>query len=132
MQWPLRSIYHILIISASFNISDWRLVLYLEQKKYDIMPSGAVIRTFTVLSSTNITKEDRDKYAIIIAKFDAFFQVRKNVIFERAKFNRRNQKEGESAEQYITALYSLVETYEYGTLKVEMLRDRIVVGIRDT
>ena len=85
-----------------------------------------------VLSSTNITKEDRDKYDTVIAKFDAFFQVRKNVIFERAKFNRRIQKEGESAEQYITALYSLVETCEYGTLKEEMLRDRIVMGIRDT
>ena len=41
MQWLLRSIYHVLIISASFNISDWRLALYLEQKKYDTMPSGA-------------------------------------------------------------------------------------------
>ena len=35
------AIYNILIISASFNISDWRLALYLEQKKYDTMPSGA-------------------------------------------------------------------------------------------
>ena len=41
-------------------------------------------------------------------------------------------KEGESAEPYITALCSLVETCEYGALKEEMLRDRIVVGIRDT
>ena len=41
MQWPLCSICHVLIISASFNISDWRLALYLEQKKYDTMPSGA-------------------------------------------------------------------------------------------
>ena len=33
--------YDVLIISASFNISDWRLALYLERKKYDTMPSGA-------------------------------------------------------------------------------------------
>ena len=85
-----------------------------------------------VLTSTNIKDDDRKKYDAVIAKFDAFFQVRKNVIFERAKFNRRNQKEGESVEQYITALYSLVESCEYGALKEEMLRDRIVVGIRDT
>ena len=85
-----------------------------------------------VLSSTNITEADREKYNSVVAKFDAFFQVRKNVIFERAKFNRRVQREGESAEQFITALYSLVETCDYGTLKDEMLRDRIVVGIRNT
>ena len=34
-------------------------------------------------------------------------------------------------EQYITALYSPVETCNYGMLK-EMLRDRLVVGIADS
>lgn len=85
-----------------------------------------------VLTSTNITDESRKKYSEVMAKFDTFFNVRRNVIFERARFNRRNQGQNESAEQYITALYSLVETCEYGDLRDEMLRDRIVVGIRDT
>ena len=40
-------------------------------------------------------------------KFEEFFKVRRNVIFERARFNRRNQLSGESAEQYITTLYTL-------------------------
>jgi hypothetical protein len=84
-----------------------------------------------VLASTNITAEGKKKYATVLEKFDAFFQVRKNVIFERARFNHRNQLEGESIEQYITALYRLVDSCEYGALKEEMLRDRIVVGIRD-
>ena len=65
-------------------------------------------------------------------KLDEFFKVRRNVIFERARFNRRVQKEGESADQFITALYELIETCEYGDLKGEMLRDRIVVGLRNT
>ena len=56
---------------------------------------------------------------------------RRNTIFERARFNRRVQKEGESVEQYITELYDLVEFCAYGVLKHEMLRDRLVVGIRD-
>lgn len=43
----------------------------------------------------------------------------------------RCQKEGETAEQYITSLYSLVDTCVYGTLRDQMLRDRLVVGIRD-
>ena len=67
----------------------------------------------------------------MIAKFEEFFRIRRNAIYERARFNRRNQLEGESSEQYITALYELVETCEYGGLQQEMLRDRIVVGIRD-
>ena len=84
-----------------------------------------------VLTSTNITEADRKKYDAVVEKFDSFFNVRRNVIYERARFNRRDQLEGESAEQYITCLYSLIETCEYGTFKEEMLRDRLVVGIRD-
>ena len=54
-----------------------------------------------------------------------------NLIFEHAKFNERVQLEAESAEQYITALYQLAETCNYGDKKSEMIRDRLVVGIRD-
>ena len=64
-------------------------------------------------------------------KFDAFFGVRKNVIFERARFNRRKQQEGESAEQFIMELYRLAENCNYGELQSEMIRDRLVVGITD-
>ena len=84
-----------------------------------------------VLTSTDISEENRKRYNSVIAKFDAFFKVRRNVIFERAKFNRRNQLPGELVEQYITELYALVETCEYGDLTDDILRDRIVVGIKN-
>jgi len=58
-----------------------------------------------VLTSTKIAAEDRKKYQSVVKKFDEFFDIRRNVILERAKFNCRNQRVGESAEQYITALY---------------------------
>ena len=64
-------------------------------------------------------------------KCDEFFQVQKNFIFERARFNRQNQLEGESSEQYISELYCLMDNCNYGNLKDELLRDRLVVGIRD-
>ena len=54
-----------------------------------------------VLSSTNITETQRRRYSDVLSKFDSFFHVTKNVIFERARFNRRVQQEGESVEQYI-------------------------------
>ena len=85
-----------------------------------------------VLSSTNATAEERADYDSVLAKFDSFFRVRKNVIYERARFNRRDQQSGETAEQYIMALYDLAEHCDYGALKEELIRDRLVVGIRDT
>ena len=84
-----------------------------------------------VLTSTNITAEERGQYDTVVAKFDSFFGVRRNIIFERARFNRRHQQEGETAEQYIMELYRLAENCDYGPLKDEMIRDRLVVGIRD-
>lgn len=84
-----------------------------------------------VLTSTSITDADRLSYDRVMEKLDEFFKVRRNKIYERAQFNRRDQKKGESAETYITELYKLVESCEYGTMKDELLRDRLVVGIAD-
>ena len=85
-----------------------------------------------VLSSTNISEESRKKYMDVLAKFDAHFKVCKNVIFEHTRFNRQDQQEEESVKQFITSLYSLSENCQYGELKEEMIRDREVVGIRDS
>ena len=85
-----------------------------------------------MLGSTNITKDERKQYSKVLEKFDSHFQVRRNLIFERARFNKRDQREGESAEQYITALYQLAERCEYRDFKSEMIRDKLVVGIRNT
>jgi len=38
---------------------------------------------------------------------------------------------GESVEQFIVEKYNLAEHYNYGELKFEMIRDRLVVGIQD-
>ena len=85
-----------------------------------------------VLVSTGITTDERKKYNDVVSKFEQFFKVRKNTIFERARFSRRNHQEGESAEQYITVLFGLAENCDYGEFKDQMIRDRLVVGIRDS
>lgn len=78
--------------------------------------------------------QDTD-YKTTIEKFNAYFSPRQNYIYERAKFNSRVQEEGESVEDFITALYVLADTcgYElkYPGLKEELIRDRLIVGIRD-
>ena len=82
--------------------------------------------------SANAGEKDRKKLDTVVQKLDDFFQVRKNVIFERDRFNCQNQCEGESAEEYITCLYNLVKNCKYRNLKLEMICDRLVVGIRDS
>lgn len=43
----------------------------------------------------------------------------------------RKQEPGETAEGFITAVHKLAEYCKFGTLRDELIRDRIVVGIRD-
>ena len=70
-----------------------------------------------VLASTNVEEDKRKVYETVVTKFNEFFKVRKNVIYERARFNCLNQLHGETSEQYIMVLYDLVENCEYGTMK---------------
>ena len=69
-----------------------------------------------MLRSTKITKEKIKNYETVSEKFDSLFQVRRNVIFERACFSRQCQFPGESMEQHIVELYNLVEHCNYGDL----------------
>lgn len=54
----------------------------------------------------------------------------KNIIFELARFNRRHQEPGESAEAFITSVHSLAEHCAFGDLREELIIDRIVIGQR--
>ena len=66
----------------------------------------------SVLTTMNATAENRSDYDKVMELLDGYFQVRRNVIFERARFDRRSQLPGESAEEYIMDLYSLAAALE--------------------
>ena len=85
-----------------------------------------IMSSFTFAEGT-----DAMKYDVVKAKFDKHFVAKKNVIYERAKFNQCVQGPDKPVESLITALHCLVEFCEYGQLKEEMIRDRLVVGLRD-
>ena len=85
-----------------------------------------------ILRSCTLTEEVRAQYTGVRDALGDYFTKRRNVIFERARFNMRRQEPGESVDKFITSLYSLAEYCNYGTLHDEMIRDRIVVGISNT
>ena len=53
------------------------------------------------------------------------------MIIEHTKFNKRSQLPDEPVEQFITSLYNLTTDCNFGELKDRLIRDRIVVRIRD-
>ena len=80
-----------------------------------------------LLLSFDLSEADRKKYKPVKDKFDLHFVIKKNVIYERAKFNMRSQKEGEPVDSFITDLYAPVEFCNFGNLRDELIRDRLAV-----
>ena len=78
------------------------------------------------------TADDSAKIMPVLKKFEEYCQPCKNVPFERYRFNRRVQEPGETYDQYRTALLKIAEGCEFQTITPdEILRDRLVFGIRD-
>ena len=62
---------------------------------------------------------DQDKIAPVLQKFAEYCQPRKNVPFERYRFNHRTQEVGESFDQYKTALRKLTDGCDFDTTTPE-------------
>jgi hypothetical protein len=68
----------------------------------------------------------------VLAKFEAYCQPRRNIPFERYRFNRRAQEPGETYDHYRTSLGKIAESCDFASITPdEILRDRLVFGIRD-
>ena len=75
--------------------------------------------------------ETKATYSEVRTALNGYFDVRRNLIVQRALFNKRHQLAGESVDTFIQELYRLAEDCEYGSLKDGLIRDRIVVGVLD-
>lgn len=67
----------------------------------------------------------------MIAKLDAWAEPQKNITMERAKFNSRIQSSTEKFDSFMSDLKRLISTCEYGDLRDEILKDRIVMEVAD-
>uniref|UniRef100_A0A8C6LL46 Uncharacterized protein n=1 Tax=Nothobranchius furzeri TaxID=105023 RepID=A0A8C6LL46_NOTFU len=85
-----------------------------------------------MLRGLDLMGAQRQRYDAVKLRFDRFFVPRKNVIYKWAKFNKRVQQPAEPVDAFIMALYALAENYEYSNLHDELLRDRLVVGLKDS
>lgn len=74
--------------------------------------------------------EDKKKLETIIAKFEAYCNPLKNLVFEHYKFFKRDQLPDETLDQFLVALRQLASTCEFKEKDVLIL-DRIVLGIYD-
>ena len=68
----------------------------------------------------------------VLKKYDEFCTPGTQVIYERYRFNNRNQEPGENISTYLTELRTIAKNCAHDTITPdEILRDRLVLGIRD-
>ena len=77
------------------------------------------------------TGEDRGNIIKILQVLEDFCIGQTNDIYERYTFNKREQEVNETIDSHVASLRSLVKTCRFGGLEEEIIRDRIVLGIRD-
>ena len=78
-----------------------------------------------------VAGEDKEDPVLILKKLKEFCSPRTNLTYERYLFNRYMQGENESFEEFYANIVSLISTCECNTLRDELLRDKIVVGINN-
>jgi len=67
-----------------------------------------------LFASFNLTDEDSRTYNIELNRFDQHYVGQKNVVYEQAKFDHRNQEEGESANDLSTPWRKPASMATYG------------------
>ena len=67
--------------------------------------------------------ETKATYDEVHTALNGYFDVRRNLIVQRALFNKRHQLAGESVDTFIQDLYRLAEDCEYVSLKNGLIRD---------
>ena len=71
------------------------------------------------------------KFDNVTERFDHYFTPKKNVTCMRYKFFFCDQSEGQNIDAYVTELRKRAEHCEFAELKNSLIRDKIVIGIRD-
>lgn len=75
---------------------------------------------------------DEKRMDAVLAKLEGFCLPKKNEIYQRYMFNKRNQEAHETIDQYLLELRILAESCDFGNITTEQIvRDRIVIGVKD-
>ena len=81
----------------------------------------------SILATLSID-EETVSFADIKRELNDYFGARKNVVVERARFNKRVQRQSETNDSFIQDLYKIAEGCSYGVLEQEIIRDREDLG----
>ncbi|KAJ8975158.1 hypothetical protein NQ317_014532 [Molorchus minor] len=99
--------------------------------KASILLSLAGEEAVELFNTFGLSEADSLEEEKILDTFEAYCNPKKNVVYERYKFYKRDQLDGENFEQFLAEIKKLSQSCEFKVLLDKMIRDRIVIGIND-
>ncbi|KAE8742478.1 hypothetical protein FOCC_FOCC011973 [Frankliniella occidentalis] len=84
-----------------------------------------------ILNTFKLSGEEKKSLTHVQQKFNNHYVTRKTKLYIRARFNTRVQREGESADEFITDLQTMAKKCLFNTMTDELTIDRLIVGMAD-
>ncbi|XP_068726382.1 uncharacterized protein [Montipora capricornis] len=84
-----------------------------------------------ILLNLKLAEEERTDVDACLTALECYFKPKRNIVYERYMFNTCMQNVEEPIGRYVNQLRKHAATCEFGTLTDELIRDRLVLGIRD-
>ena len=84
-----------------------------------------------IFMNLKLTDDERRNVNTCMEALQAHFKPKRNVVYERYIFNLCSQNTDESIDEFLTRIRKLSSSCEFGTLTDELIRDKLVLGIRD-
>ena len=84
-----------------------------------------------ILLNLNLLEDDKKKIDKCLEALESYFKPSRNLVYERYVFNTCVQQSEESVQSYVTRLRKLATSCEYGAVTDELIRDRLVIGLKN-
>ena len=78
----------------------------------------------------SFVEDETDKLDVLFTKSGTYCKPKQNITVERYRFNTHIQESSEIIDQYVTELKLIAKNCGYGELEDQLIRDRIVCGIK--
>ena len=84
-----------------------------------------------IFMNLKLTDEERKDVKMCVEALEAHFKPKRDVVYERYVFNMCSQNAEETVDEFVNRIRKLASSCQFGTLTEELIRDKLVLGIRD-
>lgn len=126
--------------SENWKIFRQKFEIYLKASEKEKKPDETKIAMllnavgdegFYLYNTFELPEDDKKKFQAVLDAFERYCSPRKNVVFNRFNFFNRIQQDGELFDHFATDLKKLAKDCEFEQQETSLIRDRIIIGIRD-